>query len=245
MKLRFPSTYPTGECVLVPIDTALIPLISGAIADLLPSFRWRDDEYQAAYEAINGVLASMTALCASQLVQELRDFRGVMPAYASVPVDERTSDMYNSLNDLFAQLLEMRGIMSDGWFTDTYTSLKDVVQAMRGTNQSTAGTIWSAVRELLLGGSSIASIVDVVAGFLETQEQTAVEGGLLASLLAITAANTAALQAITIQNTALEIQVGSIISALRGADAPADNILEVLRGTNDVGETGSIVDLML
>lgn len=242
MRVQLPEAYPSGTCVLVPIDTGLVPLISGVLAQMLAAHRWKAGEYENGYRAITEVIAAMTSLCAQQLVQEIRDLRGVMPAYASTPVDERTSAMYNSLNDLNQWLLDMRGIMSDGWFTDTYTTLKDVVQVQRGTDQSTAASIWGVVREALLAGSSGASIIDIIAGFLEEQESTAVQGGLLASLLAVTAANAGIVQAMGISILDMQGRLNDVLLALRGATAPDDNILLALRGGLDVSAGLSIAE---
>lgn len=244
MRLTFPDAYPTGKCVLVPIDVALIPLVSGALARYDEKRTWETASYEMAYRAFNELRQTMTAACASALIQELRDLRGVKPAYESTPVEERTSDMYNSLNDLNQWILDMRGIMSDGWFTDTYTTLKDIVQVDRGNTQSTAGAIWGVVREALLAGSSGASIIDIIAGFLETQEETALEGGLLTALIAITAANSGIMQSEGLLLLSMQEQLNAIIFALRGATERTDNISSILRANEDSTDGLSIAEIL-
>jgi hypothetical protein len=214
------------------------------ISPLLEARLWTKNDYLAGYYAISEVIAHMTSTCLIDFAQEIRDLRGVKPEFASTPIAERTSDMYNDLNTLFAQLLEMRGIMDDGWFTDTYTTLKDVVQAQRGTNQAITEENWGTISDLLTGSASVVDIAAEVASLLTNVTETAVEGGLLGTIVALTAANTAmmAANALDVGNIITKLQ--AIVEALRGATAPTDNILLALRGTSDADETRNVVSLL-
>lgn len=243
-RISLPDSYPSGECVLVPIDVSLVPLISGALIEFTEKRTWTHDGYENGYRAFQEVLLAMASPCFTQLAQEIRDLRGVMPAYASVPIEDRTSDMYNSLNDTMAQITDLRGIQDDGWFSDTLGTISQLVQTQRGNTQSTGFDLWSTVATLLSEGSAISVITSTIAGFLETQEQTAVEGGLLMALIAIEAANTAALQQLAINQVASLTQMTGVLEALRGSTAPADNILEAIRGTTEASETRNVVELL-
>ena len=237
MRYSLPVDYPSGDCVLIAIDSRLAPIISARLSTLLEARLWVADSYENGYRAITEVLSQMSNNCLSNLIQELRDFRGVKPDFISTPVEERTSDMYNSLNDLFTQLLDMRGIMDDGWFTDTYTSLKDVVQAARGTDAAVGTDIWEQVADLFGETSTMTDIAGTLVGFLTDQEQTAVQGGLALGQMAMQAATVAAIQQLAINNALDTTKLNTIIdglnliiSALRGETVTdADiNILQYL-----------------
>jgi hypothetical protein len=230
MRYSLPVDYPSGNCIIIAIDTRLAPIISSQLSDLLEARLWTKDSYQAGYYAIAEVMAQMSNNCFSNLIQELRDFRGVKPDFIATPVEERTSDMYNSLNDLFTQLLELRGIMDDGWFTDTYTSLKDVVQAQRGTDAAVGTDIWEQVAELFGETSTMTDIAGTLIGFLTDQEQTAVQGGLALGQMAMQAATVAAIQQLALNQVLDNSTLVAILHALRGDTAPVDNILQSIRG---------------
>jgi hypothetical protein len=241
MRHTLPVDYPSGDCIVVAIDRLLVPIIIGQLLLLLEPRSWDQESYQAGYRAVTEVLAQMTNNCFTAFVQELRDFRGVKPDFVSVPVDERTSDMYNSLNDLFAQMLDARGIIEDGWFSDRSTTLLDVVQAQRGTIKETGVGIFDDVKALLDGGSDIATVIDTISNFLTNEEQTVIEGGLLLSLVAITSANSQIMASQGLQFLAIQNGIDAIVQALRGGTAPTDNILLALRGTTDASDTRNVI----
>lgn len=241
MRHHMPVPYPSGACVLVPVDARLVPILIHQLLPLLDARLWIVDDYEAGYRAASEVIANMATSCVADLVQELRDFRGVKVAYESIPVEERTSDMYNSLNDINQWLLDMRGLMDDGWFEDSYTTLKDIVQAERGTNQTTGETIWDDIAQLISTGASVDSILAHITSLLTSQETVAVEGGLLLTLVALTAANSGLLGQHSTAQALIYTRLNEILLALRGATAPADNILVALRGTTDADGTRNII----
>jgi hypothetical protein len=72
VKYVFPATY--GEnCVLVPIDAALIPLVSGAILHFQQRGYWKTEtDYEQGYNAFAELQASMANNCLSELVESNR-----------------------------------------------------------------------------------------------------------------------------------------------------------------------------
>jgi hypothetical protein len=242
MRHSLPETYPSGECVLLAVDRDLLPVITSQLLPLLQARLWSQDSYEIGYRAISEVFSQMTAACMTGLIQEIRDFRGVKPEFEATPIDERTSDMYNSLNDSYAKLLELRGIMDDGWFTDTYTTLKDVVQVTRGLDITNAESMWDTISGLLTSSASIGDIVTNVAGLLTDTTETAVEGGLLTALIAIQAASIGVLSQQSTIQIELFNQLNLVLAALRGDTAPTDNILQAIRGDTVADATRNIIE---
>ncbi len=76
MKYVFPTNY--GEdCILLPIDTALIPLVSGAILHFQKRGYWiTESDYEAAYNAFAELQADMSGRCIDRLIVEIRALRG-------------------------------------------------------------------------------------------------------------------------------------------------------------------------
>jgi hypothetical protein len=245
VKHALPISYPSGNCVIMSMDRDLLPIVAAQLSPLLEKRLWVESDYQAGYYAIAEVLRQMTACTIAELIQEVRDFRGLKPEFESVDPAERTSVMYNSLNDSFAKLLELRGIMDDGWFTDTYTTLKDVVQVTRGLDQSNATGIWDTVAGFMDGSASAATIATNIGEMLSNTTETAVEAGLLTALVAIEASNAAMLQ---LQVQLLSTSFGKlddIVGALRGVTPPDDNILQAIRGDTPADADRNVVELLI
>lgn len=244
MRHSLPTPYPIGNCVLISVDVGLLPILTSQILPLLQARLWEVESFQTGYYAISEVLSQMTNSCITQLVQEIRDFRGVKPDFASTPVEERTSDMYNSLNDSFAQLLALRGIMNDGWFEDTYTTLKDLTQVNRGNNQAAADDTWQTVADLIGGGAEAGDVLANVGTLLENTAETAAEVGLLTALIAIEASNAMLLNTIIQSQVPFYNALADILTALRGETAPSDNILQALRGVTPSDADRNIAELL-
>jgi len=245
VKHELPLSYPSGNCVLLAVDRDLLPIMAAELSTLLERRLWVADSYQAGYYAFVEVLRQMTACTIADIVQEIRDFRGVLPEFEGVDPAERSSAMYNSLNTSFAKLLELRGIMDDGWFTDTFTTLKDVVQVTRGLDQTNAISMWDEVQSLIVTSASGADIVSNIASLLGSVSETAVEGGLLTALIAIEASNAAIVQQSLVVQASMFTKLDDIVGALRGVSAPTDNILKAIRGDTPADETRNVVEQLL
>jgi len=245
MKIVIPDTYPTGNCILIPVDVAIAPLIAGMLRQFTEKHIWEANSYETGYNAIQEIIAAMSTNCIGDLVTELRALRGIKPEYASTPVEEQTTDMFNSFNDLLAANLAARGILDDGWFTDTYATYADIVQAQRGTDKTNTVGLWDTVSGLLSGAASVGTIVGEIANVLSAQEETIVEGGLLTALIAITAANSALLQQLSILQSNSYTTLNSILGALRGETPPEDNILQALRGDTPASSERNVVEQLI
>jgi hypothetical protein len=72
VKYAFPTTY--GErCILLPIDSSLVPLISGALKLFEQRGYWiADEDYEAGYNAFAELQALMSNNCLRELVESNR-----------------------------------------------------------------------------------------------------------------------------------------------------------------------------
>ena len=76
MKYVFPANY--GEdCVLVPIDAALVPFISAALMKFQERGVWATfNDYTLGYNAFAELQADMAGRCVERLILEIRALRG-------------------------------------------------------------------------------------------------------------------------------------------------------------------------
>lgn len=244
MRNSLPVGYPSGNCILLAIDRDLVPIVAGVLYPLTTPRLWDQASYQAGYYAITEVLAQMTTQCLSDLVQEIRDARGVLPDFVSTPIPDRTSDMYRSFNDLIQSALDMRGIRSSGWFSNTYTTLTDLLAGEQGTEKTSGTNLLDEVKTLMDESSDVSTVIQTISGWLGAEETTIVQGGLLLALIAVESANAQLLANIALNNAAAAADMAQVLAALRGATAPTDNILEALRGTTAADGTRNVVDLL-
>jgi hypothetical protein len=76
VQYTFPTTY--GQCCyLIPIDAALIPLVSAALDKFQIRHVWASAaDYEAGYNAFAELQADMSGRCIEQLIVEIRALRG-------------------------------------------------------------------------------------------------------------------------------------------------------------------------
>lgn len=242
----YPAPAEEPTCVLLFVPIELAPLVGGLFKRMEQRSEWATaSDWQLGYKAFVELQDQLMSNCTSDIVAELRALRGLNPLYETVPVESRTIDMYRSFNDILQAMLDQRGVLEDGWFTDPkYATLADIVQASRGTNSSAGKSIWDDISQIISDVSGAASIANFVANLLESAEETVVEGGLLTFLVALTAANSALMSQMLLDNAANADKVNEILIALRGSVTQDDNVLLALRGSTDASETRNIVDLL-
>lgn len=128
----YPSPPTEETCVLLFVPVELVPIVGALFARLERRAEWAtQDDWEQGYKAFVALQEQLMSNCLQALVGEIRALRGVLPDYVDVPVEERTIDMYRSLNDLLDGLLLLRGIVSG---TDVAT-LAQVVLALRGPDE--------------------------------------------------------------------------------------------------------------
>jgi len=243
--LVYPDTPEIPSCVLLFVPVELVPIVGGLFASLERRAKWAtDSDFMSGYRAMTALEAQLMADCLGNLIQEIRDARGVLPAFVSTPIVDRTSDMYRSFNDIIQSVFDSRGVLVDGWFTDTNATMADIVRAQRGSDSSIGQALWSDVKDLLTAGAEVASILSFITNFLDAQETTVVEGGLLVTQIALLSGVAGILDNIHRAQVDQTAALTAVVEALRGATAPTDNILEALRGTAVSDATRNVVELL-
>ena len=245
MPYVYPNPPENPSCAMLLVPTELVPIVGAAFSQLEKRNRWVSyADWQQGYLAFTELQAQLMNSCLTDLIQEIRDFRGVKPVFASVPVEDRTSAMYNDLNDILQSTIAMRGLLSDGWFEDQFATLADIVQAQRGTDKTNGIGLWETIAGILSAGGSLASVIDFITDLLTSQEEVVVEGGLLIALCALTAANSGIMQTQMIQQDAMLSRLTLILETMRGGTQPTDNIVQILRGETVADNDRNIADLL-
>jgi len=236
---------PPDVCELAVFAVAVVPYALGALEARTTQYTWSDEGYSRGVQLVRSLQMSMLCGGMTDLIAEIRALRGIQPAYISTPEEERTIDMYRSLNDLIESTLEERGVLADGWFTaPQFATIADLVQAQRGSNSETGKEQWDSIATIINEASGTAQIADFITNLLGKTEEAIVEGGLLTFLVALTAANAAMMQQMLLDNATYADKVNEILLALRGSITPEDNVLLALRGSTDADSTRNLADLL-
>lgn len=245
-RYSYPDPPPVPTCAMLMVPVEIAPIVGALFSQMERRSAWESEsDWRNGYQAFADLQVQLMNTCMEDLIAELRALRGLKPEFEIVYPEERTSEMYRSFNDVIQAVVDARGVLSDGWFTEpVFATLADVVRAMRGSDATKGKSIWDDIKDLISTGANVASIANFVAGVLEETEEAIVEGGLLIVLNALTAANTAILKEMSYTQSVQSIQILSIIQALRGATAPDDSIIEALRGTTVATATRNVVDLL-
>lgn len=111
----YPDAPIEPGCVLLFVPVELVPLVGGAFKAMEQRRKWATQaDFEQGYRAFVELERQLMSTCLQELIQELRDLRGLKPAYTSVPIDERTSDMYRSLEDLNVKFIEIIFALTGG-----------------------------------------------------------------------------------------------------------------------------------
>lgn len=103
--LVFPETPLEPNCAVLFIPVELIPIVGALLGRLEARHEWSSyEDWEKGYRAFVKLQDQLMSSCVDTIVQEIRAVRGVKPDYASVPIDERTTDMYRDFNDLIGHL---------------------------------------------------------------------------------------------------------------------------------------------
>jgi hypothetical protein len=241
----FTPPDPPDVCELAAFPVAVVPYALAALEYRVPKYVWSEEGYVRGVQLIRSLQMAMLCGGMTDLIAEIRALRGILPAYITTPPEDRTIDMYRSLNDLIQSTIEERGVLSDGWFTGPqFATIADLVQAQRGSNSATGKAQWDEIATLISEAAGTADIANFITNLLGQTEEAVVEGGLLTFLVALTAANAAMMQQMLLDNATYADKINQILLALRGSIAPEDNVLLALRGTTNADGTRNIADLL-
>lgn len=106
MPYEYPSPPIEPTCVMLFVPVELVPIVGALFSQLEKRSRWIDDaNWLQGYTAFVDLQEQLMSNCIDTLVQEIRAIRGVKPDYESIPVEERTTDMYRDFNDIIGHLL--------------------------------------------------------------------------------------------------------------------------------------------
>lgn len=105
MALHYPTDVEDSDCILLFVPAALVPIIGALFSQLEKRERWAtNDDYEQGYRAFTELQDQLMNNCMKTLIDEIRALRGVSPPYVDVPVEERTTEMYRSINDVVERL---------------------------------------------------------------------------------------------------------------------------------------------
>jgi len=154
----YPPPPTEQTCVLLFVPVELVPIVGALFGRLERRAEWAShSDWLQGYKAFVELQEQLMANCLQDLVNEVRALRGVKPEYEDVPLEERTIDMYRSLNDLLDGLLLLRGLVTG----EDYGTLAELVLALRGTEAPTDHIL------LALRGETDATEIRNVVGLLE------------------------------------------------------------------------------
>lgn len=132
--LVYPDPPAEPACVLLFVPVELVPLVGGSFRRMEQRRRWATEEdYQQGYRAFVELQAQLMNNCLADLIQEIRDLRGIAPAYASTPIEERESYMYRNINDLIEHVNTLIFALSGG-----VEHGDNVLEILRGDTEASA-----------------------------------------------------------------------------------------------------------
>lgn len=192
----FPNTqYQAADCVLVPINKALIPYVAGALKMYERRGWWAtDQDWEYAYNAFAALEIAMAGNCVTDLIESnnriyrLLDtiFNGAQyAAFGNPPVISPEIPAVPDGNDFEApglrrQLLDMQGEIDEWWFGigGRPATIADLVAAMRRTPENQATAIDSAL-DTLDGIDDATDVINTVRGLFATGEDVVADGAQL------------------------------------------------------------------
>lgn len=127
--LVYPDAPIEPGCVVLFIPVELVPIVGGAFKTMEQRRKWATQEdFEQGYRAFADLEAQLMNNCLVELIAEIRAIRGVKPEHSSVPVEDRTTDMYRDFNDIIGHLNTMIFGLTGGIEHDD-----SILMALRGT----------------------------------------------------------------------------------------------------------------
>jgi hypothetical protein len=132
MPYSFPDVPDDVSCSMVLVPIHLVPIVGALFSQLEKRKRWSTDaDWQLGYRAFVELQDQLVNNCVETIVQEIRAFRGIKPAYVAVEEEDRTIDMYNDVNDIIANLVSLLVAMRgpDAIGDNIILALRGIVEA--------------------------------------------------------------------------------------------------------------------
>jgi len=131
--LVYPEPPEESTCVLLFVPVELVPIIGAQLGQLEQRHKWATvEDWQQGYRAFVDLQAQLMSNCIATLIQEIRDLRGLKTAYASVPIEDRTSDMYRSIDDVAEKINTLIFYIGGG-----AEHGDNIMEILRGTEEAT------------------------------------------------------------------------------------------------------------
>jgi hypothetical protein len=140
----------------------------------------------------------------------------------------------------------LQGVINAGWFGigGDNATIADIVNALRIGSEPAKTSLLQTLQDILSAGSNIASIFGLVESLFADVAEETTEGAIVAVLIASTMASAAVAGQQQLATADLLTKLDLVLAALRGADAPADNILQALRGDEDASATRNVITVV-
>jgi hypothetical protein len=253
--IETPLTAPvTNEPVLIEINARMIPIIIRAMKKYKHRKSWvSEDDYKSGLQQINtlevslltGVQEIVTSLeRIYRLVDSIHNgtaYSVVAPATATTPAEvapaipDAPGAPAGITSGLRRQLLDSQGVLPGGWFGigSAPATTADLVKAMRNDSQAQIDRVKSSFNALQTLAQG-ATVFDVVEGFISDGAAITAEGGILATLIVSTMAQSAMMGAQAGQLDDLLAKIDRLITSLDGGatPAPATNVIAEIEKTN-------------
>jgi hypothetical protein len=262
VKYAFPANY-GQDCILVPIDTALVPIVAGALLHFQLRGYWKTEaDYAQGYNAFAELQAAMSGRCITDLIEgQNRIYRlldtalnGVSYVATTDPATQITTITPElpivtdpeafSAPGLRAQLLAAQVVINAGWFGigGQPATMADVVNALRIGSDGDTTRITDAIDAIagdtgLAQASQAANVLGTVKSLFTDVTSGVGEGAILGTLIATAIGNAAMLGVMSGQLDRLTASLDG-----GGLTGPGDNVLMALRGTTEASATRNVID---
>jgi hypothetical protein len=224
------------------IDAALLPIVAGKLKSIIYEHVWIDNSsWRQGYNAVaemlimqNGIVESIDRLYRLMDTSLNGTSYAVNGGLVEPAIPAAPDNAVGDAPGLRRQMLDLQGTLPAGWlgWGSQPATLADLVRAMRNDSQNQIDRVKSSFNALQTLAQG-ATVFDVVSGFLEGGAQITAEGGILATLIVSTMAQSAMMGAQAGQLDQLLAKLDRLVTSLDGgATAPATNVISELEKSN-------------
>jgi hypothetical protein len=250
--LTAPAPPYVAELAVFPV--AVVPFALAALESRTVKYVWADEEnYQRGVQLIRSLQVALLTGGMQELIESNNRLYRLLDSalygrqYTQVsvepleitPVIPAAPDTTAFPAGLIDKLEQLPGILDAGWFGigGRKATIADIVTALRVGKETDATSIIDGINGLLDAGSDVTTMADFIEDLFNNTVQTAADGGILATLFAMGAAQ-------AVMMGAQAAQLDRLIKSLDGGGltGPADNVLLALRGTTEADTDRNVID---